>query len=57
MTLAAPEIALLGIGVLLLLTVLAGTLSSRFGLPALIGFLGLGMLAGEDGPGGLMLDD
>jgi potassium/hydrogen antiporter len=57
MPLAAPEITLLGIGALLLLTVLAGTLSSRFGLPALIGFLGLGMLAGEDGPGGLMLDD
>lgn len=54
---AVPEVALLGVGVLLLLTVLAGTLSSRFGLPALIGFLGLGMLAGEDGPGGLLLDD
>jgi potassium/hydrogen antiporter len=51
------EVALLGVGMLLLLTVLAGTLSSRFGLPALIGFLGLGMLAGEDGPGQLHFDD
>lgn len=57
MPLTAPEVALLGVGLLLLLTVLAGTLSSRFGLPALIGFLALGMLAGEDGPGGLMLND
>jgi potassium/hydrogen antiporter len=57
MSLATPEIAFLAIGVLLLLTVLAGTLSSRFGLPALIGFLGLGMLAGEDGPGQLQFHD
>jgi potassium/hydrogen antiporter len=47
------ESALLLFGVLLLTTVLAGSLSSRFGLPALIGFLGLGMLAGVDGPGGI----
>jgi cell volume regulation protein A len=57
MSLATPQLAFLAVGILMLLTVLAGTLSSRFGLPALIGFLGLGMLAGEDGPGGLMLDD
>ncbi|PKP67325.1 MAG: potassium/proton antiporter, partial [Alphaproteobacteria bacterium HGW-Alphaproteobacteria-9] len=37
------ESALLLVGILLLTTVLAGSLSSRFGLPALIGFLGLGM--------------
>ena len=47
----APEIAILVIGLLLAATVLAGTLSSRFGLPALIGFLGLGMIAGSDGIG------
>ncbi|NTZ42640.1 potassium/proton antiporter [Altererythrobacter sp. SALINAS58] len=52
-----PEIALLIVGVLLLATVFAGTLSSRFGLPALIGFLALGMLAGVDGPGGIGFDD
>ncbi|MFN3387837.1 MAG: potassium/proton antiporter [Allosphingosinicella sp.] len=57
MLLASPDIALLAIGGLLLATVLAGTLSSRFGLPALIGFLGLGMLAGVDGPGGISFDD
>lgn len=53
----STEVALLAIGGLLLATVLAGTLSSRFGLPALIGFLGLGMLAGVDGPGGISFDD
>lgn len=53
----SPDIAMLTVGVLLLTTVLAGTLSSRFGLPALIGFLGLGMLAGVDGPGGISFDD
>jgi potassium/hydrogen antiporter len=38
-------------------TVLAGTLTSRFGLPALIGFLALGMLAGIDGPGGIYFEN
>lgn len=51
------ESTLLLIGVLLLTTVLAAGLSSRFGLPALIGFLGLGMLAGVEGPGGISFDN
>lgn len=51
------ESILLIIGILLLTTVLAGSLSSRFGLPALIGFLGLGMLAGVDGPGAIVFSD
>ncbi len=51
------EIVLLTTGILLLATVFAGTLSSRFGLPALIGFLALGMLAGVNGPGGLRFND
>ena len=54
---ASPELAMLAIGGFLLATVLAGTLSGRFGLPALIGFLGLGMLAGVDGPGGIAFDN
>ncbi|MFN4037928.1 MAG: potassium/proton antiporter [Erythrobacter sp.] len=57
MTLLDTESILLLIGVLLLTTVLAGSLSSRFGLPALIGFLGLGMLAGVEGPGGIFFSD
>ena len=53
----SPEVALLILGILLLATVFAGSLSSRFGLPALIGFLCLGMIAGVDGPGGIVFDD
>ena len=57
MTPLDTESLLLLIGILLLTTVLAGSLSSRFGLPALIGFLGLGMLAGVEGPGGIVFSD
>lgn len=45
------------IGVLFLLSVLATTISTRVGLPLLLVFLGLGMLAGEDGPGGIRFND
>lgn len=44
-------------GGLVLLSILAGTLSSRIGAPLLLVFLLLGMLAGEDGPGGLLFSD
>ncbi len=44
-------------GLLLFLGVLASTLSARFGLPFLLIFLVVGMLAGEDGPGGIQFDD
>ncbi len=37
--------------ILMIAAVFAGSLTSRFGLPALIGFLGLGMIAGVDGFG------
>ena len=39
------------------LSVLAGLLSRRLGAPVLLVFLVLGMLAGEDGPGGIQYDD
>lgn len=44
-------------GVLLLLSVLVSLLSTRTGMPMLLGFLGLGMLMGEDGPGGIQFND
>ncbi len=42
---------------LILLSIFAGILSTRIGAPLLLAFLALGMLAGEDGPGGIDFDD
>src|SRR5258708_6571849 len=43
--------------VLVMLSILAGTLSTRIGAPLLLVFLALGMLAGEDGIGGIVFED
>ena len=43
-------------GVLLFISVLATTLSSRFGMPLLLGFLAVGVLAGEEGIGHITFD-
>lgn len=43
--------------VLLLLSVLGAKASHRFGVPVSLLFLGLGMLAGSDGPGGIYFED
>ena len=44
-------------GALLLVSIIAGLLSSRIGAPLLLVFIGLGMLIGEDGPGGIAFND
>lgn len=50
------QIILVGAG-LIMLSIFAGLVSSRIGAPLLLVFLVLGMLAGEDGPGGIEFDD
>lgn len=42
---------------IVLLSILAGRLSSRFGAPILLVFLGLGMLLGDEGPGQVQFSD
>ena len=44
-------------GLLFVLSLVAGALSEKIKVPALILFLGIGMLAGVDGPGGLDFSD
>jgi NhaP-type Na+/H+ and K+/H+ antiporter len=48
---------LLVVAILLLLSVFLSKTSSRFGVPSLLLFLGLGMLAGSDGLLGIEFDD
>ncbi|HET6491858.1 MAG TPA: potassium/proton antiporter, partial [Burkholderiales bacterium] len=50
------QIILLG-ALLILASILASAFSARFGAPILLVFLVLGMLAGEDGPGGIEFND
>lgn len=51
------EPILIVVSVLLLVAVLASKASSRLGVPALLLFLLIGMLAGSEGPGGIPFDD
>jgi potassium/hydrogen antiporter len=51
------ENLLLIASVLLLLSIIASKASGRLGVPALLLFLIIGMLAGSEGPGGIYFDD
>ena len=53
----SSEPLLLGAAALVLIGVMASKLASRLGVPALLLFLGIGMLAGSDGPGGIAFAD
>jgi potassium/hydrogen antiporter len=53
---ASHQLILLG-SALVLLSIFAGLFSARFGAPLLLVFLGLGMLAGAEGPAGILFRD
>lgn len=53
----SPENILLAGSVLLLASVVAGKTSNRFGVPTLILFLVIGILAGSEGVGGIYFDN
>src|SRR4030067_1200936 len=52
-----PENLLLISSILLLLSILASKTTGKLGVPALIVFLAVGMLAGSDGIGGIHFDN
>ncbi|WP_452230130.1 potassium/proton antiporter [Lacinutrix sp. MEBiC02404] len=56
MNLTIENILLVG-SFLLLISIFAGKTSYKFGVPTLLLFLGIGMLAGSDGIGGIRFDD
>jgi potassium/hydrogen antiporter len=51
------SIIFLVVGGLVLASIIASRISDRIGMPALIVFLCIGMLAGSDGPGGIHFED
>ncbi len=55
--LTIANIALLFGALFVLIGIASSLIASRFGAPLLLVFLCLGMLAGQDGPGGIVFDD
>jgi cell volume regulation protein A len=53
----ASHYILLSLAILLLLSVLASKASERLGVPALLMFLCIGMIAGSEGPGSIFFDN
>lgn len=51
------EYIIVGIAILLLLSIIASKASGLIGVPSLLIFLLIGMLAGSEGPGGIRFDD
>ena len=51
-----PTFTLVG-AMMLVLSIILSPLSSRVGMPVLLIFLAVGMVMGEDGPGGIRFDD
>ena len=51
------ELLLLTAAVIVVVSVLLSKVSERFGVPTLLLFLGIGMVAGYDGPGGIYFDN
>jgi cell volume regulation protein A len=54
---ASIEYILLGASLLLLVSIVSSKVSVRLGIPALLLFLAIGMLAGSEGVGGIFFDD
>lgn len=52
-----PEQLLILTALFLTLSIIASKVAARSGVPVLLLFLGLGMLAGSDGPGGIFFDN